>query len=89
MTRLAAAGVLLRDLGEHRLKDLPEPETLAQAVGEGLLAEFPPPRAAQQPPLPVAAPERSILVAPERVGRPSPRFWPSRSRLPARRRRTS
>ena len=63
---LEAAGVSLRDLGEHRLKDLPEPETLAQVVGEGLLAEFPPPRAAEQaPPLPVAAPERSILVAPE------------------------
>ncbi len=62
---LEAAGVSLRDLGEHRLKDLPEPEALAQLIGEGLLAEFPPPRAAEQaPPLPVAAPERSILVSP-------------------------
>jgi DNA-binding SARP family transcriptional activator len=62
---LEAAGVSLRGLGEHRLKDLPEPEALAQLAGEGLLDEFPPPRSAEAAPLPVQAPERSILVAPE------------------------
>jgi predicted ATPase len=34
-------GVTFRDLGEHRLRDLPNPERLAQAVAEGLPAEFP------------------------------------------------
>ena len=37
------AGVSLRDLGEHRLKDL-RPEPLAQLVVEGLPADFPPVR---------------------------------------------
>jgi predicted ATPase/class 3 adenylate cyclase len=34
-------GVALRDLGEHRLKDLSRPERLAQLVIEGLQADFP------------------------------------------------
>jgi predicted ATPase/class 3 adenylate cyclase len=34
-------GVTFRDLGEHRLRDLPRPERLAQAVAEGLDSEFP------------------------------------------------
>jgi predicted ATPase/class 3 adenylate cyclase len=34
-------GVTFRDLGEHRLRDLPRPERLAQAVAEGLDKEFP------------------------------------------------
>jgi predicted ATPase/class 3 adenylate cyclase len=38
------AGVTLRDLGEHRLKDLTAPTRLFQAVAEGLTADFPPPR---------------------------------------------
>ena len=63
---LDGAGISLRALGEHRLKDLPEPERLAQVVGPGLLDEFPPPRAAETAPaLPVAAPDRSILLAPD------------------------
>jgi len=37
-------GVALRDLGEHRLKDLSRPEHLYQAVVPDLPAEFPPPR---------------------------------------------
>jgi len=37
-------GVSLRDLGEHRLKDLRAPERLAQLVVDGLAGEFPPPR---------------------------------------------
>ena len=35
------SGVALRDLGEHRLKDLSRPERLAMLVVEGLPAEFP------------------------------------------------
>jgi len=35
-------GVSLRDLGEHRLKDLQRPERLFQLVISGLPAEFPP-----------------------------------------------
>ncbi len=37
-------GVRLRDLGEHRLKDLSRPERLHQLCIDGLPAEFPPPR---------------------------------------------
>jgi predicted ATPase/class 3 adenylate cyclase len=35
-------GAMLRDLGEHRLKDLGRPEHLFQLVHPGLLGEFPP-----------------------------------------------
>lgn len=35
-------GVALRDLGEHRLKDLPRPEHLFQVLAEGLESDFPP-----------------------------------------------
>jgi class 3 adenylate cyclase len=37
-----APGVALRDLGEHRLKDLERPERIYQLVVEGLPDEFPP-----------------------------------------------
>ena len=37
-------GVSLRDLGEHRLKDIVHPEYLHDLVIEGLPADFPPPR---------------------------------------------
>ncbi|MGH2725202.1 MAG: ATP-binding protein [Actinomycetota bacterium] len=37
-------GATLRDLGEHRLKDLAHPERLFQVAAEGLRSEFPPPR---------------------------------------------
>jgi predicted ATPase/class 3 adenylate cyclase len=40
-------GVVLRDLGEHRLKDLPRPERLYQAVVPDLPSDFPPPRAVE------------------------------------------
>jgi predicted ATPase len=36
------AGVSLRDLGRHRLKDLPEPELIWQLEIDGLPADFPP-----------------------------------------------
>lgn len=35
------SGVILRDLGEHRLRDLIQPERIFQAVAEGLRADFP------------------------------------------------
>ena len=37
-------GVTLRDVGEHRLRDLRAPERLAQLVIDGTPADFPPPR---------------------------------------------
>ena len=43
VSRAMPAGASLRDLGEHRLKDLPAPERLYQVTAEGLDAEFPPP----------------------------------------------
>src|SRR5260221_6717444 len=36
------AGAALRDLGEHRLKDLARPERVLQLSGAGLRADFPP-----------------------------------------------
>ena len=36
------AGVTLRPLGSHRLKDLRDPEPLAQVVADGLIETFPP-----------------------------------------------
>jgi len=42
--RALPEGVRLRDLGEHRLKDLSRPERLSQLCIDGLPAEFPPPR---------------------------------------------
>jgi len=38
------AGITLRGLGSHRLKDLREPQPLSQVVAEGLRMEFPPMR---------------------------------------------
>lgn len=37
----APEGVTFRDLGEHRLKDLPHPEHLSQVLAEGMAADFP------------------------------------------------
>ena len=37
----AVEGVSFRDLGEHRLKDLPSPEHLFQVIARGLETEFP------------------------------------------------
>ena len=42
VSRAVPAGASLRDLGEHRLKDLPAPERLYQVTAEGLDADFPP-----------------------------------------------
>ena len=48
--------VTLRDLGEHRLRDLQRPERIFQAVIAGLPDDFPPPRTVNRRPnnLPVA-----------------------------------
>jgi predicted ATPase/class 3 adenylate cyclase len=43
-------GVTLRDLGEHRLKDLSRPEHISQLVIEGLEASFPPLRSLNEVP---------------------------------------
>ncbi|MGN6379493.1 MAG: ATP-binding protein [Gaiellales bacterium] len=43
----------LRDLGEHRLKDLPEPEWIFQVRGDGLALEFPPLRSLSNTNLPI------------------------------------
>ena len=47
----------LKDLGEHRLKDLPAPERLYQVMAEGLATDFPAPKSLDAIPsnLPVAA----------------------------------
>ncbi len=45
------AGVTLRDLGSHRLKDLGRPETILQLVIEGLKDDFPPLRSLDNPEL--------------------------------------
>src|SRR5262249_9141737 len=42
------AGVTLRDLGEHALKDLQQPERVFQVVAPGLVEDFPPLRTAAQ-----------------------------------------
>ena len=43
------AGLSLRDLAEHQLKDLDRPERLFQVVAEGLASEFPPLRTQDAP----------------------------------------
>jgi predicted ATPase/class 3 adenylate cyclase len=46
----AAEGIGFRDLGRHRLKDLPEPEQLHQVVASGLREDFPPVRSLETRP---------------------------------------
>ncbi|MDQ3874764.1 MAG: NB-ARC domain-containing protein [Actinomycetota bacterium] len=43
-------GIGLRDLGEHRLKDLSQPQRLFQLLVAGLPSEFPPPRTLENRP---------------------------------------
>jgi predicted ATPase/class 3 adenylate cyclase len=47
---LSAGDITLRDLGEHRLKDIEAPEHLYQLVIPELPADFPPPRSAETRP---------------------------------------
>ena len=51
--RLGDTELGVRDLGEHRLKDLAEPEWLFQLVGSGLAFDFPPLRTLGNTNLPV------------------------------------
>ena len=69
-TRALVPQTRVRALGEHRLKDLPEPQSLYQLVVEGASAEFPPPRSLEGAGLALPAPPTPI------VGRASAR-WPS------------
>ena len=50
--------IALRDLGDHRLKDLTRPEHVFQLVAPGLLSDFPPLRSATNPRLRHNIPER-------------------------------
>jgi len=60
------SGVGLRDLGEHRLKDLERPERLFQIVAGGLPADFPSPRSEA----PANSAARGLPPAPNRtIGR--------------------
>ena len=56
------AGVVLRDLGLYRLKDVDRPERISQVVAEGLRSEFPPLRGATRVRTPVLR-RRSVLAA--------------------------
>jgi predicted ATPase/class 3 adenylate cyclase len=60
---LVAEEFELRDLGEHRLKDLPQPERLFQLLITDLPQEFPPPRTLTSATLPT---EPTPLVGRER-----------------------
>ena len=61
------AGVRLRDLGEHRLKDLQRPERLYQVVIPDLPADFPPLKTLDSRPhnLPV---QPTPLIGREQIG---------------------
>ena len=66
-TRSLVPQTRVRALGEHRLKDLPEPESLYQLVVDDTTAEFPPPRslagsglALPTPPNPIVGREREV-----------------------------
>jgi predicted ATPase/class 3 adenylate cyclase len=54
-------GASLRDLGEHHLRGLPDPERLHQLAGDGLAADFPPPRAVDARPSNLPSPLTSFV----------------------------
>ena len=56
--RLPAA-VTLRDLGEHRLKDLGRPVSVFQVCVDGLASDFPPLRSLSNPELETNLPEQA------------------------------
>jgi YVTN family beta-propeller protein len=56
-------GVVLRDLGSHRLKDIDRPERISQLAAEGLQAEFPPLRRAEPVKTSPILRRRSLLAA--------------------------
>jgi predicted ATPase/class 3 adenylate cyclase len=55
------AGVTLRDLGRHRLKDLPEPERIWQLEIDELAADFPPIRSLDARPNNLPLPTASLI----------------------------
>ena len=57
------SGATLRELGAHRLKDIPEPERLFQVVVEGLPSSFPPPRVQESAPAAAGLPDYSLPPA--------------------------
>jgi predicted ATPase/class 3 adenylate cyclase/Tfp pilus assembly protein PilF len=74
-------GVTLRDLGEHRLKDLIRPERVYQVMAPGLPADFPPLRSLESRPhnLPVQATpligrEQEVEEVKQRLLRPDVRL---------------
>ncbi|MCU0266795.1 MAG: tetratricopeptide repeat protein [Actinomycetia bacterium] len=58
-------GVAVQGLGEHHLKDLPEPEHLAQLVVDGLPTDFPPPRSEPRRGVVLPEPASSFVPRPE------------------------
>ena len=62
-TRGLAPSHVFRDVGAHRLKDLPEPERLYQLVIDGLPSSFPPPRAHVDAPAAAGLPDYSLPPA--------------------------
>jgi len=61
-------GASLRDLGEHRLKDIRHPEHLFDLVIAGLRAEFPPPRTLDARPNNLPAQLTSFVGREEQIG---------------------
>jgi WD40 repeat protein/class 3 adenylate cyclase/energy-coupling factor transporter ATP-binding protein EcfA2 len=59
----AGTNPIVRELGAHPLKDLPEPERLFQLVVEGLPATFPPPRVHEKAPAAAGLPDYSLPPA--------------------------
>jgi predicted ATPase/class 3 adenylate cyclase len=80
-TRSLLGDVAVRDLGEHRLKDLSQPQRLYQLLAAGLEADFPPPRTLENRPtnLPVQATplvgrQRELQEVVELLSRPEVRL---------------
>ena len=69
LSERGAPSVTLRDLGLHRLKDLPEPERLFQLVADGLLANFPPLRVHEEAIEAAGLPDYSVPPADVPCGR--------------------
>jgi predicted ATPase/DNA-binding SARP family transcriptional activator len=74
-------GVALRDLGEHRLKDLTRPQRLSQLVIEGLRGDFPPLRTLENRPTnlpiqstPLIGRDRELAEIIEQLRRPDVRL---------------
>ena len=72
------SGIEIRDLGEHRLRDLSTPEWLSQAVADDLQADFPPLRTVSS--FPPTCPRRHRhWWEGRRSSRPSGRYLDSRT----------